>query len=165
MTSKKLVLVFTLLLFAAAPLFAQAPPKTSAANPKDVDSVESILKAYYDIMTGPKGPRDWDRFYSLFAPDGGFSSPEEPRLTPQDVQKRLAPYLESHDNVVKVTSTDIQKTDTGASVTRKYTVEPIGTGPKGTGTDKLKLQFDGKRWWIQNVESLIEMTTTGPVTG
>src|SRR5262249_4828924 len=42
---------------------AQAP----AARPRDVDSIDHILAAVYDVISGPAGaPRDWDRFRSLF---------------------------------------------------------------------------------------------------
>src|SRR5262252_7204746 len=41
-------------------------PATPAANPSDVDSVEHIVGALYDTISGPAGPRNWDRFRSLF---------------------------------------------------------------------------------------------------
>jgi len=37
----------------------------------DVDSVEHLVASLYDVISGPAGkPRDWDRFRSLFLPDG-----------------------------------------------------------------------------------------------
>ena len=43
--------------------------------PADVASVDAIVAALYDVISGPAGaPRDWDRMRSLFAPrrqDGG----------------------------------------------------------------------------------------------
>jgi hypothetical protein len=39
-----------------------------AANPTDVASIDAIIAALYDVISGPAGEkRDWDRFYSLFA--------------------------------------------------------------------------------------------------
>ena len=69
-----------MLLASAAPLaLAQTkPPVASIAShpdwPKakaaDVHSVDAILAALYDVISGPAGqPRDWDRFRSLFVPD------------------------------------------------------------------------------------------------
>ncbi|HUQ82696.1 MAG TPA: hypothetical protein VM076_16215, partial [Gemmatimonadaceae bacterium] len=43
-------------------------PATSAppANPADVKSIDAILTALYDVISGPAGqPRNWDRFRSL----------------------------------------------------------------------------------------------------
>lgn len=42
--------------------------KEYPANPADVASVDAILKATYDVISGPAGPRNWDRFQSLFLP-------------------------------------------------------------------------------------------------
>ena len=69
----------------------EAPPP--AANPTDVESVDAIVAAVYDVISGPAGQaRDWDRWRSLFlpearliatgrTPDGGFRyqvmTPEE----------------------------------------------------------------------------------------
>jgi hypothetical protein len=47
------------------------PGWPSAKNPSDVDSVEHLVSAIYDVISGPAGkPRDWDRFRALFLPDG-----------------------------------------------------------------------------------------------
>jgi len=75
----------------AAPLLAQRPavpvapvqppvplqgslaghPTWPAAKADDVKSVDAIIKALYDVISGPKGqPRDWARMRSLFLPDG-----------------------------------------------------------------------------------------------
>src|ERR1051326_941422 len=47
-----------------------APPPSSSPQAKaaDVDSVEHIVAALYDVISGPAGTRDWDRFRSLFYP-------------------------------------------------------------------------------------------------
>jgi len=37
------------------------------AKPADTDSVENLVRAVYDVISGPAGPRDWARFRSLFA--------------------------------------------------------------------------------------------------
>src|ERR1044071_776789 len=49
---------------------SEAPKAAPAeANPADVKSMDAILAALYDVISGPSGKkRDWDRFRSLFAP-------------------------------------------------------------------------------------------------
>jgi hypothetical protein len=65
---------------ASAPQIAPAPPPLKgsiashpdwpAAKPEDVQSVDAILAALYDVISGPKGKqRDWNRMRSLFIPD------------------------------------------------------------------------------------------------
>lgn len=51
----------------AAPAAASMP----AARAADVASIDAIIAALYDVISGPAGaPRDWDRMRSLFAPEG-----------------------------------------------------------------------------------------------
>jgi hypothetical protein len=50
---------------------ATHPNWPSAKNPADVDSIDHLVSALYDVISGPAGkPRDWNRFRSLFLPDG-----------------------------------------------------------------------------------------------
>ncbi|MFO0954292.1 MAG: hypothetical protein U0835_24675, partial [Isosphaeraceae bacterium] len=48
---------------------APAPAEPPKARAEDVASIESLVAALYEVISGPKGQaRDWDRFRSLFAP-------------------------------------------------------------------------------------------------
>lgn len=48
---------------------AAVPAQTPVANPKDVATMDAIVAALYDVISGPAGQkRNWDRFRSLFAP-------------------------------------------------------------------------------------------------
>lgn len=56
-------------------------PSTSRANPADVSSIDAIIAAIYDVISGPAGKkRDWDRMRSLFLP-GARLIPTGPRQT------------------------------------------------------------------------------------
>ncbi len=88
------------------------PAWPAAKNPSDVDTVEHLLASLYDVISGPAGkPRDWDRFRSLFLPDGrlGVIRPDAPAsadmparksdavlLTPDMYVERDDPYFKSH---------------------------------------------------------------------
>ncbi len=60
---------------------------------EDVESVDAILGALHDVISGPaETPRDWDRFRSLFAPDARLirviDSPRQPggaEMEPMDL--------------------------------------------------------------------------------
>ena len=59
------ILLFVLI-FATA-IVAQTP---KAAEPKDVGSLDAIMNAVYDVISGDAGKaRDWDRFRTLFHKD------------------------------------------------------------------------------------------------
>src|ERR1700722_649754 len=79
-----------------------SPPLAAAAG---VRSMDAIVHAYYDVLSGPAGDRDWNRFYSLFAPGGRLietarpasdSTPRPMVLTPQEFAKQVGPYLAKH---------------------------------------------------------------------
>src|SRR5438105_14582273 len=51
---------------------AQAVPATPAANPMDVASIDSMIAALHDVISGPPGARNWARFAALFIPVAVF---------------------------------------------------------------------------------------------
>src|SRR5262249_55351715 len=53
---------------------AATTPKMPEANPQDVASVDAIIAALYDVISGPAGDRNWDRFRSLFIPEGRLTA-------------------------------------------------------------------------------------------
>jgi len=100
---------------AAPPLpgtLAAHPDWAASKNPSDVDTVDHLVTSLYDVISGPAGkPRDWDRFRSLFLPDGrlGVVRPETPAtkdaparqgdavfLTPEMYVQRDDPYFRTH---------------------------------------------------------------------
>jgi hypothetical protein len=47
------------------------PAWPGVKNAGDADTVKHSVASIYDVISGPPGkPRDWDRFRSLFLPDG-----------------------------------------------------------------------------------------------
>ena len=82
---------------------ATPQPSPPAANPADVASLDSIIAAVYDVISGPAGKkRDWDRMRSLFAsgarliptgprPGGGYGSRA---LSVDDYIQRSSPFFE-----------------------------------------------------------------------
>lgn len=78
-TAKAATCVAALMIFGFAaagslgrPVAGQATdkPAAPAAKPADVASMDSIVAALYDVISGPAGKRDWDRMRSLFVPYG-----------------------------------------------------------------------------------------------
>ncbi|MFT3743950.1 MAG: hypothetical protein QM785_06600 [Pyrinomonadaceae bacterium] len=163
---KNLPLLISLLLLLSFAAIAQPPtasPQPKAADPKDVGSLDSIMKAVYDVISGDAGkPRDWDRFRSLFYKDarlipGGmdlqthvFSARS---LSPDDYIKRaepnfatigfhereLARHVDTFGNIAQVFSTyhAFRKADDKEPFLR--------------GINSFQLLNDGKRWWIVTI--------------
>src|SRR5438093_2498738 len=83
----------------------QDAPKPSAARADDVKSIDAIVAAVYDVISGPAGQkRDWNRMRSLFYPgarlirtapkkEGGIGATS---FSPQDYIDRASIYLEKN---------------------------------------------------------------------
>ena len=71
-------------------LLAFLPQEETAPSyplPEDVASEDAILKAVYDVISGPAGEkRDWDRMRSLFVPCLLYTSP-----SPRDKRQSRMP--------------------------------------------------------------------------
>src|SRR5207302_10584416 len=100
-----LLLGATCALAQSAPVPATTPARAELqAKPEEVNSVEAILAATYDVISGPAGKkRDWDRFRSLFYPGARLipagKRPNETEgrarvISPEDYIERSAPLLE-----------------------------------------------------------------------
>ena len=65
------------------------PDWPAAKNPGDVDTVDHLLASLYDVVSGPAGQRDWDRFRALFVPDGRLAW-----IVPESAATKDAPARE-----------------------------------------------------------------------
>src|SRR5215207_7093708 len=64
---KKLLLILVFAISLATNAMSQT---VKEANPADVASLDAIMKAVYDVISGDAGkPRDWERFRTLFHKD------------------------------------------------------------------------------------------------
>jgi hypothetical protein len=75
----------------------------TGAPADNFDSVESVIRAVYDSISGPAGPRDWARFRLLFADGGrlismrtvnGISTPSV--MTPDEYGQRAGANFEKN---------------------------------------------------------------------
>jgi hypothetical protein len=62
------------------------PDWPAAKNPGDVDTVDHLVASLYDVISGPAGQRDWDRFRALFLPEGRLVS-----IVPESAATKDAP--------------------------------------------------------------------------
>jgi hypothetical protein len=145
---------------------AVKPAETSKvyeAKFSDVGSLDGIMKAVYDVISGDAGQkRDWDRFRSLFHKDARmiptFQNPttklfDARALTPEDYVKRasatfekegffeseLARTMDNYGNIVHVFST--------YEARRKKDDKT----PFLRGINSFQLLFDGNRWWVMTI--------------
>jgi hypothetical protein len=138
----------------------QEPEPPHAADPADVASIDAIIGALYEVISGPAGPRDWDRFQSLFRdggrliPTGGPQGGEMTVVmwTAEEYAERArgwfaenafyeveaARAVEQYGHIAHVFSTYESRRDPAAE-------------PFVRGINSIQLFNDGTRWWIVSV--------------
>jgi hypothetical protein len=133
------------------------------ANPADVATVDAIVKALYDVISGPAGqPRDWNRFLSLWAP-GGRLVPTRPCptgggngiqvLTPAEFAARGAAALGKTSFYERGIHSKIDRFGDLAQVFTTYESWHSMSDPKpfARGINSMQFFFDGKRWWCLTI--------------
>lgn len=165
----------------SAPAAAPAPPPlvgTLAAHPDwlaakshpgDVDTVDHLVTSLYDVISGAAGkPRDWDRFRSLFLPDGrlGVIRPESPAtqdaparkgdvvfLTPDMYVQRDDPYFMTHGffersiaNRVEVFGNLVHVWSTYESRHAEHDRQPFARG-----INSIQIVYAQGRFWIASI--------------
>lgn len=135
---------------------------TPVANPADVASVDSIIAAVYDVISGPAGKkRDWDRMRSLFIP-GARLIPTGPRpggaygsrvLTLNEYIERSSGFFEKEGfyekEVARVSEQFGQILHAFSTYASKHS--PEDAKPFARGINSIQLMNDGKRWWVVTI--------------
>ena len=141
---------------------AQTPEAIPAANPADVSSMEAIIAAVYDVISGPAGKkRDWDRMRSLFMP-GARLIPTGPRptggygsraVTVEDYVSRTTPMFEKEGFFETERARRTESFGQIAHVFSTYESRhsPADAKPFQRGINSIQLMNDGKRWWIVTI--------------
>ena len=133
-----------------------------AANPADGGSIDAIIAALYDVISGPAGKkRDWDRMRSLFMP-GARLIPTGPRpgggygsraLTVEDYVTRGTPLFEKEGFFETELARRTESFGQIAHVFSTYEARhaPTDAKPFQRGINSIQLMNDGKRWWIVTI--------------
>ncbi|MGH9774980.1 MAG: nuclear transport factor 2 family protein [Candidatus Acidiferrales bacterium] len=137
-----------------------APAPTPQARPQDMDTPEHILAAVYDCISGPAGPRDWNRFRSLFysgarlissgrAPSGAIGARG---VTVDEYAKLAQDYFTKQGFFENSVANRTESWDLIAHVWSTYeSRHAAGEKPFERGINSFQLFNDGKRWWIMTI--------------
>lgn len=136
------------------------------ADPADVASVDAIVTAVYESISGDAGvPRDWDRFRSLFMPnarlmpvatehlDNGRSS-SVANMSPAEFADGTDEFFEQEGfyevEIGNVTETYGDIAHRFSSYASFRTDDP-NEEPFNRGINSFQLLHDGERWWILTI--------------
>jgi len=138
---------------------------SNSADPSDVESIEAIVAAAYDVISGPAGKkRDWKRERSLFisgarliptAVDAGRNDVD---LAPQvlDVDAyiaRVEPYFATAGFYENEVARRVEQFGQIAHVWSTYESrhDPNDAKPFMRGINSIQLFNDESRWWILSI--------------
>jgi hypothetical protein len=142
-----------------APAAAVAAP---AALPADVGSVDGVIAALYDVISGPAGkPRDWNRLRSLFAPQGklvavGLRPDGSSPATVMTVDDYIARVTKPFNDAGFYETELARGSDSFGRIVHVFSTyesrhAPSDAKPFQRGINSIQLYNDGKRWWIVNL--------------
>ena len=146
---------------AAPATTGQTSAAAPAASPKDVQNLDAMVAAIYDVISGPPGARDWNRFNSLFTKDARLIAIRVPKaggkpslvvMTPQDYADKAGSYFLEHGFFEHELS---RKTDSFGAMTHIYTTyesrETKDGKPIDRGINSMEFFNDGERWWCVEI--------------
>jgi hypothetical protein len=140
---------------------APIKPVATAGGPADVATIDSTIAALYDVISGPAGTRNWDRFRSLFAP-GARLIPTTPRptgevgarvLTVEDYVQRAGTLFEKESFYEREVNRRLERFGNIAHAFSTYESRHAkdDAKPFQRGINSIQLMNDGKRWWVVTI--------------
>ena len=153
------------LILTAPAAYAQTDPVTLAppsANAEDVASVDAIITAIYDVISGPANhPRDWDRFRSLLTSTCQFIPIQRREdgthghvaLTAEQFIENAGAYFDQNSFYEIETS---RKTERFGNLVHAFsTYDSYHTKddaePFARGINSFQLIYEQERWWVANI--------------
>jgi hypothetical protein len=144
-------------------------PAWPTAKAEDVSSVDALLASLYDVISGPAGKqRDWNRFRSLFLPDGrlGVIRPERAAandqparpsdavfLTPDDYVTRDDPFFKTNGFFERGIHNNVEEFGNLISVWSTYESRHAldDATPFARGVNSIQIVHAQGRYWIANI--------------
>ena len=131
----------------------------TTANPRDVHSIDSILLALYDVISGPPGPRNWDRFRSLFVEKATLATVHRKDqkikyevLSPDDYVRLAGAYFAKNSFYEKEIGRHVDSFGNIRQVFSAYASRHSPDGkPFERGINSIQLLNDGTRWWVLSI--------------
>ncbi len=154
--NNKLLTSLALFLFLCSITNAQNSTKNKFPLKADIETLDGIIKAYYDVISGPAGQvRNWERDLSLHHPGAfiavtGMNKNNKPYIITQNLSEyhksfgvpkdgfweyEISRKTQKFGNITHVWSTYITKNEKEGPVTER-------------GINSIQLYNDGTRWWI-----------------
>lgn len=135
----------------------EIPP--AEADPKDVSTIDGIVRAFYETISGGKGvPRQWSRDRTLYTPDVRFVGMDEKDgkirvgvLNHLQYVAAVNEYFVAEGFTEREINRVVRKFGNLAHVFSVYEFSTENKKETGRGINSIELFWDGQRWWISAV--------------
>jgi hypothetical protein len=145
------------------------PDWPAAKSASDVDTVEHLVASLYDVISGAAGkPRDWDRFRSLFLPDGRLgvirpdtaANADQPArksdvvfLTPDMYIERDDPYFKAHGFFERSIANRVEEFGNLVHIWSTYESRHAADDPKPftRGINSIQIVHAQGRYWVASI--------------
>lgn len=145
-----------------APIFSAADlaGKVPASNAEDVKSMDAILRATYDVISGPAGNRDWKRFRSLFLPQARFTQVgKRPDGATFVISWNVEEFVRDAGEVFSkqpfYENSIVNQPETCGNMAQVFSSyesrHAPGEKPFERGINSIQLLNDGTRWWVISI--------------
>jgi hypothetical protein len=135
------------------------------AYEKDVESIDAIVKATYEVISGPAGPKDWARERFIMhpaarmmrglpadAPAGAAPTPGLAVFSVEQFMDYAKPKVEGEAFYEYETGREVFRFGRLAHVVSAYaSTHAMDQAPFARGINSIQLWFDGGRWWVLGI--------------
>ncbi|MGA8270578.1 MAG: hypothetical protein WB919_03405 [Candidatus Sulfotelmatobacter sp.] len=144
------------------PIFspAELAAKVPAPKPEDVKSMDAILRAIYDVISGPAGGRDWNRFRSVFLPQARFTQVGKgPDGSIFVISWNVDEFVRDGGEVFSkrpfYENAIVNRPESFGNMTQVFSSyesrNAPGEKPFERGINSIQLLNDGTRWWVVSI--------------
>lgn len=127
-------------------------------DPNDVTEIDQLVKSLYDVISGPAGERNWERFRSLFTPSAymgaSVATPGGPKFvtfTPEEYVRKNGPLFMQNEFREKEIGRKINQFGNIAQVFTSYEFDLNKGQHKQRGINSIQLVREQGRWWIASI--------------
>lgn len=153
----KRVLAALLLVTFLVPQTLAAPQREKPKPGTDEFAIEATIVAVMNVISGPAGRRDWNRFKELFAPDARLAARRKDGtiaiMTPDQYIEKNKPYFDEHGFFEWPVETKIDRFKDIAHASSRYESRhaPTDAKPFASGVNHFELTRSGDRWVIYSL--------------
>ena len=147
---RRLLMILTMLAAACSSL----PPASPAIAPGTPEfDIQATVLAAFNVVSGPAGRRDWNRFKELFAPNARIVI-NGAAMTPDDYQKSMNDELQKNALFEHPLSEKIERAGDTATLSCRWEARraALDEKPFAQGTGEFRLVRSGDRWLIASMQ-------------